>query len=184
MPRPQPAHGAGHLLGFAPPLLARAAPGLGGIAGKLDAVEGKQRPTDQALAVTHQQHLGQDATNAPTPCTDKGGQRGEVRSGSPADGHEQAILPTGTLQGPSTHPPARVGQEDDLEQQGGGIGRGAPLIVAKPGIKLGALRLVINQITQRVFEGAGQNLAGVIDREELRPHINRLVARHRGVLAR
>src|SRR5215510_11070829 len=90
-------------------------------------------------------------------------------------------MPTGALYGPGTDQPSRVGQENNLKQQGRRIGRGATPVIAKTLIKLGELHLVINQMTQRVFEGARQDLERKIDGNELRTHINRLVASHRGI---
>jgi hypothetical protein len=134
--------------------------------------------------VTPQQYLGPEATQSRAPGTDKGRKRSAVGRGPTADGHQQDMMPTGTLPGPGTHQPVRVGQEDNLEPQGGGVSRGAPLVVATPRINLGQLPLVSTQLTPRVCDGTGQNLAGASDGEELRPSINRLGARHRVVPSR
>src|SRR5262249_25605911 len=82
------------------------------------------------------------------------------------------------LHRPRTDQPPRVGQEDNLEQQGGRVGWRTSLVVAIPDLKGREIHLLINQITQRVLEGAGQNLPSEIHGQGVGTHINRLVTRH------
>src|SRR5262249_61332024 len=64
-----PPHGAVHLLRCAPQLLARAASGLGGIAGQLHTIDRQALPPDQALAVADHQPLGKEPTEGLPPRT-------------------------------------------------------------------------------------------------------------------
>src|SRR5262245_34097751 len=184
MPRQHPLHRPLHLPGFPLELLARAAARLGRVAGQLYPIDRKQLPPNQPLAVTHYQHLGEHLTQRCAPATDKRRQRGEVRCGSSTDRHKEDILLTRAFDGAGTHQSSRIGQEDNLEQQGRGVGWRAALVVAKTLIKRGEIHLMVNQLTQGKFKGARQNLTSEINAHKLRTHINRLVARHRTVLPR
>jgi hypothetical protein len=70
----------------------------------------------------------------------------------------------------------------NLEQLGWGRGRRASLVVAKSVIKRGEIHLRVNQIPQRILEGARQNLPTKINGNQLRAQINRPVTRPREVL--
>ena len=92
------------------------------------------------------------------------------------------VLTAGRFDVPGADHAARVGEQDDLQKYPRLVGRGAHLVVAIPRFDLGEIDLVIEQVVQCVFEGAGKYLAGQIHREQALTVVNGLEARHRGVV--
>jgi len=169
-----------HLLRLAQEVLARAALGLGGIGGQLDPVDGEHLPADQPLAVTHREHLGEDRLERFAQFGDEGGERGEVRRAVAGDGHEQHVAATGGFDLPRAHDSARVGEQHDLEQHGGRVGRGAARVVAEPRFERRQIDFArIDQEAQRVFETAGDDLLDEIHRNKLQAVVRLLEPRHR-----
>src|SRR5262245_25818560 len=179
MARQPPPHRTLHLLGFPLELFAPAASRLGGIAGKLNAIDGKQLPSDQPVPVTDHHHSGKELTEGLTSSADKRSQCSEMRRGPSADGPDEDILLTRTFHHTGTHQGARIGYEDNLEQQGRGVSWRSPLVVTETLVKLTEVPLVVNHITQGIFEGAWQKLTSEIHAPKLRTHINWLITGHR-----
>ena len=98
---------------------------------------------------------------------DEIGNAGEMRPGIGGQRHEHHVLPAGLFNLPAGDDAPRVGVEYDLEQNPGIVGPGAGLIIAKTGIEQGKIKLVVDEVIQGIFEGAGQNLVGEVDRNEL-----------------
>jgi hypothetical protein len=73
---------------------------------------------------------------------------------------------------------AAVGEEHDLEQHGRRVGGGAGEVVLVAGVEAGQIELVIDEVVQRVFEGAGMQLPFEIDGNEARAGVDVLVAGH------
>jgi hypothetical protein len=65
-----------------------------------------------------------------------------------------------------------VGEEDDLEQHGRRVGGCAGEVVLVAGVEAGQVELVIDQVVQGVFEGAGQQLPFEIDGKEARAGVD------------
>ena len=49
----------------------------------------------------------------------------------------------------------RIGEQDDLEQDGGRVGTGTGLVVAIAGVEVGEVELMIDQMIECVFETTG-----------------------------
>ena len=60
-----------------------------------------------------------------------------------------------------------VGIKDDLEENGRVVGGGAGIVVAVAGIEDGEVEFIIDQVVQRILEGAGQDLLVKGDGDEL-----------------
>ena len=68
-----------------------------GMTGELHPINGKHVTTNQALSVTDQQHLGEQAGHTLPHLGDKGGQCGEMRLAVTRHGDEQHVLAAGTF---------------------------------------------------------------------------------------
>ena len=71
-----------------------------------------------------------------------------------------------------------VGEQDDLEQHGGRIGGSAGGVVIEPGIEAGQVELVIDEVIERVFEGAGKQLPLQVNGKETGAGVDVFVAGH------
>ena len=91
----------------------------------------------------------------------------EMGPGVGGQGHEDDVLPAGLLNPPAGDDAPRVGIEHDLQQNPGIIGGRPDLIVAETGIEDRKIQFVIDQVIEGVFEGAGQDLVGEMDGNEL-----------------
>ena len=96
------------------------APGLAGVAGEFDAVDGKHLAADEALPVTEPEDLAEDVGDGLVAAGDEGGEGCEVGCGVAREGDEGDVFPAGTLDRPGTDEAAAVGEQDDLEQRAGG----------------------------------------------------------------
>lgn len=74
--------------------------------------------------------------------------------------------------------PRLVGQQDDLEQYGGVVSRGARVVVLAAGAKLGQIEFVIDEVAQGVLEAAGLDLLVEVDRQQLQARVDRFEPRH------
>ncbi len=74
------------------------------------------------------------------------------------EGHEDNVFPAALLYLPAGGDAPGVGIEDDLEQDGGIIGGGAGIVVAVAVIEEGKIEFLVDQVVQRVLEGAGEDL--------------------------
>ena len=103
---------------------------------------------------THHEHPREELHHDIAHAGNEGRQSAMIRLGIAGDGHEQNVLEAGTLHGARTDDAARVSKKDDLEQDGGRIGRGAADIVAEARFESGKTKLVVDQAAEGEFEGA------------------------------
>ncbi len=69
--------------------------------------------------------------------------------------NEHHVLAAGLLDRAAADNPAGVGKQDQLEQHRRRVRGGAGVIVAEPLIEARQVELVIEQVIERVLEGAG-----------------------------
>ena len=175
-------HGLGglfHLLGLAQEIGTGTAPGFAGIAWQLDAIDGEHVAPDQALTITHGEHLGEQLGGQIAHGRNERSKGGEVRQAVAGHRHKQHMLAASGLHLAATDHPAAVGQQDDFEQHGRVVGRCAFNAVAVTGMKVGEVEFVIDQVAQRVLKGAGQQLFIEVDGQQLEAPMNGLESRHR-----
>jgi hypothetical protein len=91
------------------------------------------------------------------------------------------MLFTGPGHRPARDDAAGVGEQDHPEQHAGRIGRGPGLVVPVPRIERRQVEGGLEQVVQRVLEGAREQLRGEVDGDEPRLGVDRLVARHGGL---
>ena len=77
---------------------------------------------------------------------------------------------------------AGVGVQDDFEQHDRRIRGGAAFMVLKPLVQNPQIKLVIDQVRQGVFKGAGEQLDGKINGKSLHAGVDGFVAGHRAFL--
>ena len=97
-----------------------------------------------------------------------------------AEGNERDVFAAGARDvAAADHAPA-VGEEDDLQQDGGGVRRSAGLVVAIVAIESRQFigHFVVDEMVQGVLEGAGLELLFEDDGQQERTGINGLVAGH------
>ena len=160
---------------------AGAAPGLAGVAGEFDAVDGEHLAADEALPVTEPEDLAEDVGDGLVPSGDEGGEGCEVGCGVAREGDEGDVFPAGALDRPGADDAAAVGEQDDFEQQGRWVGAGAGVVVVVVGVEAAEIDFVIDQVVQGVFEGAREQLQFEIDGKETRAGVDVFVARHGGL---
>jgi hypothetical protein len=78
-----------------------------------------------------------------------------VRGRIATERDERDVLCAGTLDAATADNSPRIGEEHDLEQHGRRVGAGAGEIVLVAGVEAGQVELVIDEVVQGVFEGAG-----------------------------
>jgi len=83
----------------------------------------------------------------------------EVRAAGTTQGNEGHVFATGAFDPTAADNALRVGKEHHLQEHRGPIRRGARLIVSKARIKARQIDRVIEQVVQRMLEGARQQLA-------------------------
>lgn len=98
---------------------------------------------------------------------DEIGNAGEMRPGISGQRHEYHVLAAGLFNLTAGDDAARVCIEHDLQKNPGIIGFCASLIIAETGIEQREVKLVVDKVIQRIFEGAGKNLVGKVDGNEL-----------------
>ena len=156
-----------HLLFLFGKVFLGSAPFLRGVGGELDTVDGKHLLADEVHLVTDEEDFEKELDDLLIKGRDEVGNGGEVGGGIAGEGHEDDVLPTALLYLPAGGDAPGVGIEDDLEQDGGIIGGGAGIVIAVAGIEDGEVEFVIDQVVQRVLEGAGEDLLVKGDGNEL-----------------
>jgi len=111
---------------------------------------------------------------------DEGGQGGEVGLGIAGDGDEQDVLPAGGFNLAAADDAATIGEQDDLEEDGGIEGGGTFAVVLVAGVESGEVEFVVDQIAQGVLETAGLDLLVEIHRQQFQAFVDWFVARHGG----
>ena len=101
-----------------------------------------------------------------------------MRAAVAGQGDEGDVLAAGALDAAAADDALRVGEQHDLEQHRGRVGGGAGQVVVVARIEAGQIDLVVEQVIQRVLEGAGQQLPLQIDREKSRAGVDVFVAGH------
>jgi hypothetical protein len=109
---------------------------------------------------------------------DEPGEGGEVRGGIAAEGDEGHLLAAGTLDVAAADDAPAVGEEHDLEQHGRRVGGCTGEIILVAGVEPGQIELMVDEVVQRVFEGAGQELPFEINGNEARAGVDCLVPGH------
>ena len=138
--------------------------------------------TDQALCIADQQHLLEHLTNQLTQAGDERGDGGEVRAAVAAQSDEGDVLAARTLDAAAGDDAARVGQQHDLQEHGRRVGTRTDLVVVKARVERAQVDLAVEQVVQRVLEGAGQQLRLEIDGQKPRAGVDVLVAGHLGLV--
>ena len=96
------------------------------------------------------------------------------------DGDEHDVVAAGGFDLAAADKAAAVGEQDDLEQDGGVVGGRAFGVVLVAGVEGGEVELVIDQVAQRIFEAAGLDLPVEVDRDQFQALVDRFEARHAG----
>jgi hypothetical protein len=130
------------------------------------------------MAVADEQHFLEQRFDLGAEGADEPGEGGEVRGGIAAEGDEGHLLAAGTLDVAAADDAPAVGEEHDLEQHGRRVGGCAGEIILVAGVEPGQVELVIDEVVQRVFEGAGQELPFEINGNEARAGVDGFVAGH------
>jgi hypothetical protein len=164
MPLEQGLHGGFHFVGLVDEVGPGAAALFACVGGQLDAVDGEHLAADQALCIADQKRLFEDLTDQVTQTADEGGDGGEVGAAVTAEGDEDDVAMLQALHKRSMPrleiTPRRVvnraSQQHDLEQHGGREGRRTGVVVVEACVEGAEVDLVVEQMAQRVLEGAGQ----------------------------
>ena len=161
---------------------ARAAAMLRCVAGQLDPIDRQHLAPDQSLAITHREHRRKDLGDFIAQRAHEVGNRREMRRGHAAQGHERHVFLAQALDRPAAHDTLGVRKQHHLEQHRRRVRGRARCIVPEPGVKVRQIDFVVEQVVERVLERARQQLAGEVDRDELRVRVQRLVSGHGAVL--
>jgi hypothetical protein len=81
--------------------------------------------------------------------------------------HKHHVLSARLLDAAAGEDPARVREQDDLQQDAGIVGRGTGVIVAIQVIERREVNVVVDEMVEGVFKRAGKDLAIEGDRKEL-----------------
>jgi hypothetical protein len=135
-----------HLGRLAHEVPALAALGLRGVGRQLHPVDGEHLTPNEPLALTDHEHLGEHFCHRLAQAAHKRAQRAVVRLAIPRKRDELHVVAARPFHAARAHDPMRVGQQHDLEQDPGLVGRSAHLIVAIARLNLGQVDLVIEQV--------------------------------------
>lgn len=83
-----------------------------------------------------------------------------------AQGNEGNALAVGALDAAAADQPTVVGEQDDLEHQPRRVGASTGGIIAVVVVEPGEVNLMVDEVVDRVFEDARQQLPGKIDGDE------------------
>ena len=135
-----------------------ATPLLRGVGGQFAAVNGKHVLADQAQLIADQYNLAEQVTDGFGGAGDEIGDRAVIGPQVRGQGHEDDVLPAQGLDAAAAGDAFGIGQDDDLQQQPGVIGRSAVVVVAVILVEGAQLELFIDQPGKGVLEAAGQDL--------------------------
>ena len=119
--------------------------------------------SEQTLLVAYQQYLLKDGFNSVRVATDKAGNARKVRHRIAGQSLEDNIVLTLPLNLATGGDALRVSKQNNLEQYGGVIGLATAAIVVVLVVESRQVNMVINEVMQREFEGAGLDLLFEID---------------------
>ena len=160
---------------------ARATPVLRRVARQFHAIDREHLAADEALLVAHREHRGEHPRDVVTQRAHELRDRREVRRPRAAERDEGHVLFAGPRDATTAHDALRVGEQHDLEQQRRRIGRRAGRVVPKPRVEMRQIDGVVEQMVQGVLEGAREQLAGEVHRQELGVGVDVLVTGHAGL---
>lgn len=119
-----------------------------GIAGELDAVDGKHVAPDQSLSIAGHQHLAEQGFDLGTQVGYELGNMGVAGLAVTTDGNELDVALAGLFDGPAGDQALAVGQQHDLEHDAGVIGTGSYFVVLKLGVQCSEVEFVVYQVVQ------------------------------------
>jgi hypothetical protein len=157
---------------------ARSAAPLRRVARQLHAVDGEHLAPDQPFRIANRQHRPEDARDVVAERTHELRDGGEMGRLVPAERDKRHVLAAGLLDSATANNAVGVGGEDHLEEQRRRIRGGPRRVIAKARIEGREIDRVIEQVIQRVLEGAGEKLPRQVDGQELGIGIDVLVAGH------
>jgi hypothetical protein len=144
-------------------------------------VDGEHLAPDEILKLADKKDLGEDIGDLVLQLPDESGHGGEVRGAVSRERDEGDAGAAGFFDPAAADNAAGVGKNNQLEQHRRRVGRRPGFIVAIARVQAGQIQFVLEQVVERVLEGAGQQLAGAVDGKQPRRGIDRLVAGHRGI---
>lgn len=157
---------------------ALAAAPLRRIARELHPIDGEHLAADQSLLVADRQDGGEDVRDVRALAADERGDRREVRGARSTEGNEGHVVLAQPGDRPASHDPARVGAEHHLEQHRRGIRGGASRVVPEAAVEARQADGMVEQVVDRVLEGAEEELGRQVYRQQARVGVDQLVAGH------
>ena len=152
------------------------------VARELDAIDGKHLAADQALVVTDGEDRREHVGDVVVQRADELRDRGEMGRAVAAERDEGHVLLTGPFDAATADDALRIREQHDPQQHRGRIRRGPGRVVPEAGVEMRQVDRVVEQMVERVLEGAGQELPRQVDGQEARVRIDVFVAGHVGVL--
>ncbi len=131
------------------------------------------------MHIADEQDLSEQLGDVVAQIADESGDGGEVRRLITAQRNEGDVLVARPFDRAAADDAARVRKQDQLEQHRGRIRRRSSGVVAVAGVQTRQIDLVFEQMIERVFEGAWQQLPRQIDGDQLRVGVDHFVAGHR-----
>jgi hypothetical protein len=156
-----------HLLFLSGKVILGTAPFLGGIGGELAAVDGKHLLADEVKLITDEEDFEKEVDDLLIQGGDEVGNGGEVGGRITREGHEDNVLLAALLYLPAGGDAPGIGVEDDLQEDGGVIGRGAGIVIGVAGIEHGEVEFLVDQVIEGILEGAREDLLVKGDGNEL-----------------
>ena len=129
-----------------------------GVAGELDAIDGKHIASDQSLGVTGHQDLTKERFDLRAQAAYKFGDVGMAGLAVTADGDELDVALARLFNDSTGDQALAVGQQHDLEHDARIVGTGAHFVVLEPGIQCAEIEFVIDQVVQCEGKAAGDDL--------------------------
>jgi hypothetical protein len=140
--------------------------------------DGEHLAADEPLTVADEQDLLEQRRDLGAQGADEGGKAREVRGAVAAERNEGDLFAAGAFDLARADDAPRIGEKHDLEQHGRRVGGGTGEVVLVAGVEPAQVQFVIDQVVQRVFEGAGKQLPLQIDGKEARAGVDGFVAGH------
>ena len=145
---------------------------------ELDAINRKHFAANHATLVTHREYRRKHRGDIVAERTDEMGNDLEVRRVRAAERDNVTCSSQAPGNGATAHQSPRVPEQHHFEQKRGRIRRCARRVIPEPRVERRLINGMINEVIERVFKRAGQQLTGEVHRQELRIGIDRFVAVH------